>query len=351
MDRYIGVDVHAQSCTLAVLGPSGKRLGCEVVETNASALIGALKRIPGRRHVCIEEGTQSAWLHEVLEPHVAELVVTVPGAKKGNKSDEADAWARAEELRQGRIGMKVFKAPISFRALRDAVRSHWVLTQDTTRVKNRLKAIYRSRGLGETKDEIYTPSERARWLEQLPPSTRLRAELLGEQLDALSPLRRRAEKWVREEAKQHAAIRWIESVPGLGLLRSAQIVGAVVTPERFRTRRQFWAYCGLAVVTRSSADWVPKPGGGWMRGSRAQTLGLNRNRKPMLKSVFKGAAVTAMATKGDPLQQSYQRQVDAGIRPNLAKLTLARKIATLALMLWKRQEVYDPAKRSQAKNA
>ncbi len=46
MDRYIGLDVHASSCTLAVVGPSGKRLGTQVVETNARDLIEVLRGIP-----------------------------------------------------------------------------------------------------------------------------------------------------------------------------------------------------------------------------------------------------------------------------------------------------------------
>ena len=64
MDRYIGLDAHASSCTLGVIGPSGKRLASHVVETNARALIEVLKGIPRNRHVCLEEGTLSAWLHE-----------------------------------------------------------------------------------------------------------------------------------------------------------------------------------------------------------------------------------------------------------------------------------------------
>ncbi len=40
MDRYVGLDAHALSCTLGVLGPGGKRLGSHVVEANAKALIG-----------------------------------------------------------------------------------------------------------------------------------------------------------------------------------------------------------------------------------------------------------------------------------------------------------------------
>ena len=57
MDRYIGLDAHASSCTLGVLGPGGKRLGSHVVETNAQALIEVLRSIPGSRHLCLEEGT------------------------------------------------------------------------------------------------------------------------------------------------------------------------------------------------------------------------------------------------------------------------------------------------------
>ncbi len=54
---------------LAVIGPSGKRLGTQVVETNAGVLIEVLRGIPKRRHLCMEEGTLSGWLHEVLEDH------------------------------------------------------------------------------------------------------------------------------------------------------------------------------------------------------------------------------------------------------------------------------------------
>ncbi len=60
MDRYIGLDAHALSGTLAVIGPSGKRLKSMVVETNGHALVEAIRGISGRRHVCLEEGTQSA---------------------------------------------------------------------------------------------------------------------------------------------------------------------------------------------------------------------------------------------------------------------------------------------------
>ena len=79
MERYIGLDAHASSCTLGIVGPSGKRLGSQVVETNARALIEVLRGIPRNRHLCLEEGTLSGWLYEVLEPHVEELTVAGVG--------------------------------------------------------------------------------------------------------------------------------------------------------------------------------------------------------------------------------------------------------------------------------
>ncbi len=83
MDRYIGLDAHASSCTLGVVGPGGKRLGSHVVETNAKALIEVLRSIPVPRHLCLEEGTLASWLYEVLSPHVEEIVVTAVSASRG----------------------------------------------------------------------------------------------------------------------------------------------------------------------------------------------------------------------------------------------------------------------------
>ena len=75
MERYIGMDVHAASCTLAVISEKGRKLKDFPIETNGEALVEAVRMIPGHRHLVFEEGLQSAWLYETLSPHVDELVV------------------------------------------------------------------------------------------------------------------------------------------------------------------------------------------------------------------------------------------------------------------------------------
>lgn len=342
MDKYVGLDAHSQTCTFGVMSASGKRLTSSVVETNGRCLVDAVRSIPGEVHLCLEEGTQSAWLHEILSPHVGEIVVSVPEENRGPKDDLRDAWARAEDLRTGRVRTRVYKAPKHFAGLRSAACAYRLATQDMVRTKNRLKAVLRSRGiLGDT--SVYDTVARTKWLKQLPVGHRQLAGWLGRELDELVPLRDEAEEWLAKEAKSHPIIRKLRTGPGMGPIRTAQLVAIVGTPHRFRTSRQFWSYCGLAIVSRSSSDWVRSKDGTWVRGQVYQTRGLTRKRQPTLKSIFKGAATTVIAQLPDgPLHGHYQRMLDSGIKPNLAKLTVARRIAAIVLAMWKHKEVYDP---------
>jgi transposase len=309
------------------------------VETNGPSLVEAITSIAGQRHVCLEEGTQSEWLYELLEPHAVEVVVTVPERQRGNKNDAKDAHQRAEELRIGSKLTTVFKPQGKFSGLRSAVRAYTTTVRDRSRVKNRLKALYRARGISCT-SEVYDPKKRIAWVKKLPESQQGIANIYGEQLDALVKITDAATEALNEQVKPHAVIRMLSTAPGMGVIRTAQVVAIAVTPFRFRTTRQFWSYCGFGVVMRSSADWV-RMGTKWVRGTVFQTRGLNRNRNPHLKSVFKAAATTVIQKMPDhPLSVAYQRMLDAGIKPNLAKLTVARRISAAVLAMWKNQETY-----------
>lgn len=343
-DLYLGLDVHSESCTCAVMGPSGKRLKVVVLRTNAKELATFVKSLRGRRHLCFEEGGQSAWLHEVLNPHVDELVVTVPKKRKGRaKSDAADAWARADELRRGTVEVSVFKAPLHFTKLREAARGHEVIVRDMVRAKNRLRSVFRARGLMGLGDKLLDPDDRQSCLKKLPARNRYLAELYGQEVDALLLLRATAEDRLLKEAKKHAIVKRLATAPGLGPIRAAQVVAVIVTPHRFRTRAQLYSYCGLAVVTHSSSDWTQRDGQ-WIWDAVPQTRGLNRNRNPTLKHVFKGAALTVTRMKKHPLKDDYQRLLAAGTRPPLAKLTIARRIASTVWAMWKNNEEYDQTK-------
>lgn len=59
-----------------------------------------------------------------------------------------------------------------------------------------------------------------------------------------------------------------------------------------------------------------------MRAETAKTRGLNRCFNRTLKYVFKGAATTVITKlPGSLLQQRYAKMLEAGTKPNFAKLT------------------------------
>lgn len=348
MDKYLGLDVHATSCTAAIVDARGKRLGHHVLETNGQVLVEFFKTLSGTLHVCLEEGTQAGWLVEILSPHVERVVTVRVPESRGAKSDERDAFGLAERLRTGAIEMGVYKQVGPFATLRQLVKAHQIIVRDSVRVQSRIKAVFRSRGVRVVGKAVYSPGKRDEYLRQLPASSRAAALLLFEQYDALRPVRAHAEKQLVAESRKHPVTRTLESCPGLGEIRVAQLVSAVVTPDRFRTRAQFWSYCGLGIVMRSSSDWTQTPQGRWVRGTVQQTRGLNRNHNRLLKLVFKGAATSVIQQHPDStLRRDYDRLLAAGTKPNLAKVTLARKIAAITLALWKKKEEYDPRKTSK----
>ncbi len=55
MERDVGLDAHAKSCTFGVISERGRRLKSGG-EANGRALIEFVKRVPGRTHLCLEEG-------------------------------------------------------------------------------------------------------------------------------------------------------------------------------------------------------------------------------------------------------------------------------------------------------
>lgn len=350
MDRYIGLDAHASSCTVAVIGPSGRRLQSQVLETNARALISFLKMIPKPRHLCLEEGTQAGWLHEVLGPHVQEIVVAGVRKSRGPKNDKRDAFGLAEGLRIGAIRTRVYKGSGEFGQLRELSRAYSMVVSDSVRVQNRIKSLYRSRGIPVSGKEVYASAAREKWMRKLPFRSRPLAEILYLELDGVRDLQKRSEKAMLAEARKHKITRILMTCPGMGSIRVAQMLPIVVTPHRFSNKRSFWAYVGLAIVMRTSSDWDMARDGSWVRMPVQQTRGLNRNHNHTLKRIFKGAATTVIgrARREDPLYRHYQQMLDGGTKPNLAKLTIARQIASIILSMWRSKEVYNPTKLKQA---
>jgi transposase len=329
-----------------VLNGAGKVVKEAVLQTQAAELRSFIKGLRGNVHATFEEGAQASWLHDVVTPLVSELIVCNPRSNKyvgrGNKSDRIDALKLAELLRSGLLH-GVYHGERGLRTLKELARTYRYLVADTTRVMNRLKAVYRGCGINCAGTDIYRPERRAHWLQQLSErGLRYRADSLYRQLEQLQRLRREARAELLREARGIPAYKILRSIPQLGPVRVALLMAVVETPFRFRSKRQFWSYAGLAVVTRETGEYEVVEGSLRKRKRAPVTRGLNRNFNRVLKTIFKGAA--ASASVAGPFQEAYAQRVGSGMDESLARVVVARKLAATTLSLWKRGECFTPAK-------
>jgi len=346
-DKYVAADVHAATTTFCVRGSSGRVVSMATVETRPAELLAFVKAQVGRIALTFEEGTQAAWLYDLLHPHVDELVVCDPRqASKygdGDKSDRIDALQLSDLLRGGYL-KPVFHRETGMRHLKQLVMAYKALVGDHVRVQHRLQALFRGRGLpppGLGFDDIAAMRPKLAQLQHR--GLQHRAELLIRQLNALTELRKEAERSMKVEGRRHKACRLLQTVPGIGPVRSAQLVAVIQTPHRFRTKRQLWKYAGLAVVHRSTSDYE-QADGEMRRRKTGNTRGLNRNHNPMVKDALKGAAFDVSCRIRGPLHDHYTALTGSGLEPSLARVTLARKLGAIILALWKKGEPYDADK-------
>lgn len=345
-EKYVGLDVHKATIVIAVLNAVGQMVMQTIIATDAQVIREFFKGLSGTVTVALEEGTQSAWLSALLRPLVKQVVVCNPRHNKlietGNKNDLIDAEKLATLLRLGSL-KAVYKGNQPQRQLKDLARAYHNLVSDSTRVMNRIKAIYRGRGINCDGHDIYKPDQRQAWIERLEEEgARFRSRMLFEQLEKLTELRCAAKQEFLNHGKQQPEYPILCGLPGIGPLRASVLLAFVGTPHRFRTKNQFWPYCGLAVLTRTSADHQVINGTISKRQKVIGTRGLNPMHVPELKQVFKDAALTAI--RREPCQSWYQARIDKGMRPEMARLSLARRLAGVTLTLWQRKEKFDPQK-------
>jgi hypothetical protein len=216
MDRYIGLDVHSASCTAGVLSANGKRLSSTVLETNGKVLVEFLRLIPGDLHLIVEEGTHAAWLYEILSPHVKDMVVMSVPKSKGQKNDKLDAFGLAEKLRTGSIERRVYKGLGEFSTLSSLSKAYRNVMVDSVRVMNRIKGVYRSRGISTSDGQVYCLKTKDQWLDKLPLKMRPLANTYYTELDVLLSVREQALKDMLKEAETHRIFHILQTIPGLG---------------------------------------------------------------------------------------------------------------------------------------
>ena len=120
--KYIGMDVHQATISVAVRDSAGKLVMESVIETKATTILEFIGGLRGSLWVTFEEGSSAAWLYDLLQPHVAHVLVCNPRRnallKAGNKNDRGDARKLSELLRADSLS-PVYHGENGVRTLRE----------------------------------------------------------------------------------------------------------------------------------------------------------------------------------------------------------------------------------------
>ena len=124
-EKYIGMDVHQATISVAVMDAQGKLIMECLLETKAATIVEFIQGLQGTLSLTFEEGTSAAWLHDLLKPHVSRSVVCDP--RKAAlfmmaTRDRIDARKLAELLRTNQL-KPVYHGEHGVRTLKELGRS------------------------------------------------------------------------------------------------------------------------------------------------------------------------------------------------------------------------------------
>jgi hypothetical protein len=155
--KYIGMDVHQATISVAVRDARGDLVMEAILETKAETILQFLCGLRGSLHVTFEEGTWAAWLYDLLQPHVTRVVACDPRKnallKAGNKSDRIDGRKLSELLYLNKLN-PVYHGEHGMRTLKELARSYLTITRDLTRVMSRQAGVRTTLSCGMAREDF-----------------------------------------------------------------------------------------------------------------------------------------------------------------------------------------------------
>ena len=295
----------------------------ETVKTQEDELLAFVKSVKGPKKLTFEEGLMSQWLYLLLKGEVEELVVCQPPLKQGPKTDAIDAGEIADLLRIGRL-KSVFHVDSELFELRTLVSGYGDLMQELVRTKNRYKALYRDVAVPTGTRSFYRSEEA---LKQLDTNVRRYvACALFKQIELLEEHRLGYVAQFEANVREHKPIELLTSIPGIGPVRSNQIVGIMVTPHRFPNKYHLYSY---AMLTKHN------------RLSDGKLYGKKRGHgQVVLKTLFKSAFLSSTQSN-TAFRRKYDEMRAAGKDDRAARNAVSKKLAATVLGVWKSGKKYN----------
>jgi transposase len=259
---YVGLDVHARKIVGCVLNADGKRIREFQLPGDVGRLLMELQQLNDRCRVCYEASCGYGHLFDRLArlPSVERITVAHPGQlrlifRSKKKHDRADARKLAMLLLMGQVP-EVHVPKLAVRTWRGMIEFRRKLVDRQTMVKNGLRALLKTHGLGAPHRAALWSKKGLAWLaaEELPAA--LAGWQRNELLDELAQLQKRIKRVTRvldRIGRAHRGVALLRTIPGVGPRTAEAVLAYIDQPKRFERLKQVGCYFGLVPCQDQSA--------------------------------------------------------------------------------------------------
>jgi transposase len=322
--RFVALDVHKSYVMVGALNAQQEVVLHPRRVSLAEFGDWAQKHLQPTDEVVLEATTNAWYIHDLLEPLVARVVVANPAGVKliaasVVKTDKRDTLVLARLLAAKMIP-EVWVPPHHVRELRSLVAHRKRLISQRTSAKNRLRSLLQRHNIAPPHGKPFSPTNRDWWASlSVSDGERLRASQDTELIGHLAPLIQAVE----EELAHHSISQeWIDQttyliqLPGIALLNAVTILGAIGDISRFPTAKKLVGYSGLGSKVHLS-------------GQTQRTGGITKQGRSELRQAMVEAAWVAVRTH--PHWEAAFARLEQRIGKNKAITAIARK---LLVVIW-----------------
>ena len=337
---FIGIDVHKKSWTVTII-ISGLFIKTFSMNPHPEELVKYLqKHYPeGKYYSVYEAGFSGYWAHRKLCSLGIENIVVNPAdiptnyKEKSRKTDKVDSRKLARELSNGSLkGIFVPKEEEESERILNRIRIQ--LTNDQTRIKNRIKSMMNYLGINLPANIAvkHWSKNFINYLETMEfkeESTRIS---LSHHLEELKNIRSQISRVVKELRKivtndEHhtKVIGHLQSIPGVGFITAITMYTEILDIKRFKRLDELSSYVGLAPSTYSS-------------GEKERVLGISKRQKTYLRNLLIEASW--IAVRKDPAMTMSFGKLTQRLKKQEAIIRIAKKLLNRIMYVWKNETDY-----------
>lgn len=293
----------------------------------------------GRTRVLCESGPLAEWVRDTLETRLREVMVCDRRRTRlttsGAKTDRIDADKLSDLSRRNEC--HIVYVPRGEAALLRRYVLHYVrMVKERSRIIQRLRSLFFECGI-RVETHRSTPG-RVPLGRLTSPGAKYVARAYQAQLETATTLVAEAKAALLSVASAWPGYGVLQTIPYVGEMRAAELIAIVNTPRRFHSLRAFWAYAGLGVVQRLSAEHRVENGRA-VRDQRTRAIRL-RPGQPLLKKIIRDVALHASLGRGH-FREVFDAQIRRGKSAAVARVALARRIAAVILAVWRSGIAYS----------